>query len=110
MPTFKSITSYFLSVLRLTAEQIKGALREEFFVQSIDNLNQTLYYLKSRRGAKTPDYLFIFEGNKYIFEIGGQKKGFSQFKGISDQYNKYIISYPGISQNNKIPLIMFGFV
>jgi len=102
---FRQVLNY-----RLTDEQLRGALREEFFTQSIGYLNQPLYYLKSKRGAKTPDYLFIFNGNKYIFEIGGQKKGFSQFKGISDQYKKYLVVYPGVSQNNKIPLILFGLL
>jgi len=102
---FRQVFNY-----RLTDEQLRGALREEFFTQSIGYLNQPLYYLKSKRGAKTPDYLFIFNGNKYIFEIGGQKKGFSQFKGISDQYKKYLVVYPGVSQNNKIPLILFGLL
>lgn len=102
---FRQVFNY-----RLTDEQLRGALREEFFTQSMGHLNQPLYYLKSKRGVKTPDYLFIFNGNKYIFEIGGQKKGFSQFKGISDQYKKYLVVYPGVSQNNKIPLILFGLL
>ncbi len=102
---FRQVFNY-----RLTDEQLKGALREEFFVQTISHLNQPLYYLKSKRGVKTPDYLFIFNKDRYIFEIGGQKKGFSQFKGISDQYNKYVVSYPGVSQSNKIPLILFGLL
>lgn len=74
---FRQVFNY-----RLTDEQLRGALREEFFTQSIGYLNQPLYYLKSKRGAKTPDYLFIFNGNKYIFEIGGQKKVFPNLKGF----------------------------
>jgi Predicted ATPase (AAA+ superfamily) len=94
---------------RLANDQLKGALKEEFFVQALKN-NNKLYYLKSNRGKKTPDYLLLYQGKKYIFEIGGPKKGYSQFKGVSNDYEKYLITYPGISQKNKIPLILFGFL
>jgi len=94
---------------RLPDEQLKGALKEEFFVQALKN-DQQLYYLKSKRGKKTPDYLFPYQGKKYVFEIGGPKKTYSQFKGLSDNYEKYLITYPGINQKNKIPLVLFGFL
>jgi len=94
---------------RLANDQLKGALKEEFFVQALKN-NNKLYYLKSNRGKKTPDYLLLYQGKKYIFEIGGPKKGYSQFKGVSNDYEKYLITYPGINQKNKIPLILFGFL
>jgi len=95
---------------RLSADQLLGAQREEFFVQAVHATGYPLSYLKSKRGKKTPDYLLLLNGKKYIFEIGGPKKGFSQFKGIGSDYDKYTITYPGISGKNKIPLVLFGLL
>ena len=38
-----------------------------------------IHYLKTKRGAKTPDYLL---GDGTVIEIGGKGKGFSQFKDV----------------------------
>jgi predicted AAA+ superfamily ATPase len=102
---FRSVFQY-----RLSADQLLGAQREEFFVQAVQATSYPLSYLKSKRGKKTPDYLLLINGKKYIFEIGGPKKGFSQFKGIGASYHKYTITYPGMSGKNKIPLVLFGLL
>lgn len=95
---------------RLLPDQIDGALKEEFFVHSLYQAGYTLFYLKSKRGAKTPDYLLLDQNKKYIFEIGGKKKGYSQFKGINSSYQKYIVTFPAVREKNKIPLILFGLL
>jgi hypothetical protein len=40
------------------------------------------HYLKTKRGAKTPDYLVEHEKDRFVIEIGGKGKGREQFKGI----------------------------
>jgi len=47
-----------------------GAIREEFFVDTIASLGFTPQYLKTERGKKTPDYLI----GETVFEIGGATK------------------------------------
>jgi len=47
---------------------------------------------------------------RYIVEIGGKSKGFSQFKGISDKYKKIIATYPYLKKDSSIPLFYFGFI
>ncbi len=56
-----------------------GALREEFFIESIRSCGFKYNYLKSTRGAKIPDYYISNKDNSYIIEIGGKGKGREQF-------------------------------
>ncbi|MFH0763949.1 MAG: AAA family ATPase [Candidatus Omnitrophota bacterium] len=58
-----------------------GGLREDFFVGALKALGKEVFYLKSMRGQKTPDY-FIRDLQDIVFEIGGKGKGRSQFKGM----------------------------
>lgn len=58
-----------------------GGLREDFFVEAFRAMGKTVFYLKSTRGTKTPDYL-IRDLEDIVFEVGGKAKGKSQFKGI----------------------------
>jgi hypothetical protein len=46
------------------------------------SLGMEMFYLKSMRGQKTPDYL-VRDDVEIVFEIGGKGKGRSQFKGIN---------------------------
>lgn len=75
-----------------------GTIRETFFA------NQVLVNNKLNI-AKEGDFLV---DEKYIFEVGGKNKNFSQIKDIS---NSYVVS-DGIEVglNNKIPLWLFGFL
>jgi hypothetical protein len=59
-----------------------GGLREDFFVEMMLIRDIPVYYLKSKQGAKTPDYLIDYQDNKVIIEVGGKGKGRTQFKGI----------------------------
>jgi hypothetical protein len=45
---------------------------------------------------------------KYLFEVGGKGKGFSQIKDIPDSY--VIADEIEIGYGNKIPLWMFGLL
>jgi len=76
----------------------QGTLRETFF------LNQ-LQVLHSINGSEKSDFLV---DNKYTFEIGGKNKSRKQLTGIENAF----IAADNIeySQQNKIPLWLFGFL
>ncbi|MFC1476600.1 hypothetical protein ACFL5S_01395, partial [Fibrobacterota bacterium] len=86
-----------------------GALREDFFVETMRMKNFPMHYLKSKRGAKTPDFLITIENEDCIIEVGGKGKGREQFKGISLE-KKIIFTHPSVSQGIKRPLFLLGFV
>jgi len=90
-------------------EECIGELREDFFVEILKMKNYELYYLKIKRGKKTPDYYVRLKDKDLIFEIGGKGKGRSQFKGIEAK-NKIILTHPGIIEKGKIPLFFIGFI
>jgi predicted AAA+ superfamily ATPase len=74
-----------------------GALRETFFANQL------------RAGGHdvlAPDKGDFLVDGKFLFEIGGSQKGFSQVKDIPDSY----IASDGIELGfgNKIPLWLFG--
>lgn len=73
----------------------KGAFREEFFVNHL----RDVCYVKGERGEKTPDFRF---GGTTI-EVGGESKKTYQ--------NPDYIASDGLStENNRIPLFLFGFL
>ncbi len=76
----------------------KGNLRESFFI------NQVMYKHKIQI-PKQGDFLL---DEKYLFEIGGKKKGYKQ---IADLPNSFVVSDDiEIGYKNKIPLWLFGFL
>ncbi len=85
-----------------------GGLREDFFVGTFKALGQEVFYLKSFRGSKTPDYL-LQDPQDIVFEVGGKGKGKSQFKGI-DVCKKIILSDGFDVTNTKKPLFMLGLL
>ncbi len=73
----------------------KGSLREEFFVNHL----RDLCYIKGKRGEKTPDFRY----NDFLIEVGGVSK--------SRHQNPDYIAVDGLAtEENKIPLFLFGFV
>ena len=62
---------------------------------------------------KTPDIRMPTQGDlvadgKWLFEVGGKSKGFSQIKGID---NSYVVSDNiDIGFGKKIPLWLFGLL
>lgn len=70
-------------------------------------LEKEVFYLKNKRGAKTPDYLLELDGRKIICEVGGKRKGTQQFKGIN--INEKIVFADGIDSTGiKRPLMLAG--
>lgn len=82
-----------------------GALREDFFAESMGNLGIEFNYLKSKRGEKIPDYVM----DRVVFEIGGTSKGTSQFKGFASE-KKIILTQPGTMDEMRRPLFLVGML
>ncbi len=75
-----------------------GTIREGFFA---NQLKESHKVTTSKQGD------FIVDG-KYIFEIGGEKKGFKQIKDLE---NSYVVQDTDSTEDNrKIPLWLFGFL
>jgi len=82
----------------LCLEKDKGNIRETFFVSQLIYKHK-LYYLDKG------DFLV---DEKYIFEIGGKNKDFSQLKGLSNGY--LAVDDIEVGFDKKIPLWLFGFI
>ena len=65
------------------------------------------HYLKTKRGAKTPDFLVEQGDEAVVVEIGG--KGREQFKGIKVG-KKLILSHSPEVRSNKKPLSLLVFI
>lgn len=85
-----------------------GALREEFFAEMMIAKGVPFNYLKSTRGAKTPDYLVQADDGSYVIEIGGPGKGREQFKGFDGKKNLILVHGNEIT-GIKRPLFLIGF-
>jgi predicted AAA+ superfamily ATPase len=85
-----------------------GALREEFFAEMMIAKGISFNYLKSTRGAKTPDYLVQSDDGSYVIEIGGPGKGREQFKGFDGKKN-LILAHSNEITGIKRPLFLIGF-
>ena len=89
--------------------QCLGAIREDFFAEMLTIKDYKFHYLKTKRGAKTPDYLVEYDKEKIVIEIGGKGKGRSQFKGINVE-KKLILSGDPNAAGDKKPLSLIGFI
>ncbi len=75
-----------------------GTVRETFFMQTLSLIHNVTY-------PKKGDFLV---NNKYLFEVGGRNKGFSQIKDIKNSF--VALDDIEVGHNNKIPLWLFGFI
>ena len=82
-----------------------GAIREDFFTDSMKYLGFEFNYLKSQRGKKTPDYAL----NNTVIEVGGTSKNPTQFKGFPSKKN-IILTHPGKIDALHRPLFMAGML
>jgi uncharacterized protein len=91
-------------------DEALGGLREDFFVESMRMCRQTVFYLKTTRGGKTPDYL-MDDGMRenIVIEIGGKGKGRQQFKDVSVD-RKIIFTHSDQADTLKRPLFMLGYL
>lgn len=86
-----------------------GGLREDFFTEMLTMANFNFQYLKSVRGAKTPDYMIETPTGSLIAEIGGHGKGREQFKGISGK-KQVIFTHSNRTDGIRAPLFLAGFL
>jgi len=89
-------------------ESAIGALREEFFAEMMICKGISFNYLKSTRGAKTPDYLVQSGAESWVIEVGGPGKGREQFKGFDGKKN-LILAHGNETTGLKRPLFLIGF-
>lgn len=85
-----------------------GPLREDFLVETFRALGKEVFYLKSMRGQKTPDYL-IRDFEDIVLEVGGKGKGKSQFKGV-DVKRKIIFADGYDMTDARRPLFLAGLI
>lgn len=86
-----------------------GGIREDFVIETLKSNGINPFYLKSTRGAKTPDFIIPFGNRDIIVEVGGKSKGREQFKGI-EKTEKMILVHSDAADGIKYPLFMLGFV
>jgi predicted AAA+ superfamily ATPase len=86
-----------------------GAIREDFFAEMLTMRGYTFHYLKTKRGAKTPDFLVEYEKDKLVIEIGGKGKGREQFKGVKVE-KKLVLSHDPKAGSDQKPLSLIGFL
>ena len=90
-------------------EKALGGIREDFFIEAMRMAGHSVQYLKSVRGAKTPDYIIKNDSKDLIIEIGGKSKGREQFKGIRDAKG-IILSHSLETNDIRRPLFLAGML
>ena len=75
-----------------------GNLRETFFFNQLKAVSEVT-------SANKADFTV---DNKYVFEVGGKKKGYEQIAGLQDAY--LALDNLEYGFNNKIPLWLFGML
>lgn len=90
-------------------ERCIGAIREDFFAEMLTMKGYRFHYLKTKRGAKTPDFLVEHGNERVVIEIGGKGKGREQFKGIRVE-KKLILAHHPEGKGHKKPLSLLGFL
>lgn len=96
-------------LLYKTYDEAIGSIREDFFAETMLISNNSFSYLKSKRGAKTPDYLVKGNNLELVIEIGGKGKGIGQFKDITAK-NKIRLVHSDETRGNKRPLFLIGYL
>ena len=82
----------------LVALPNSGTMRETFFLNQLRHSHAVTY---------PPQGDFIVDG-KWLFEVGGQGKGFGQIKDLPDSF--VVNDDTEVGFGNKIPLWLFGFL
>ena len=90
-------------------EDAVGGLREDFFVEAMKQAGIRFQYLKSTRGAKTPDFLIEDASSRLAIEIGGRGKGREQFKGVKID-RKLVFAHSPAPERHRLPLFLLGFL
>lgn len=76
----------------------KGKVRETFFASMLAEGHEVAYPKKGD----------LFVDNRYLFEVGGKGKGFTQIKDLPDSF--VVADDLPVGLGNKLPLWLFGFL
>jgi len=99
----------FREILAKQYDFLTGSVREDFFILSMRMAGyKEVYYLKGRKGEKTPDY--YIPSKRLVLEVGGRSKSLSQFKFSGKDVKKIILTYPGTIREGTAPLVATGFL
>ena len=85
-------------------------MREDFAADALARAGISFTYLKSVRGAKTPNFLIEQEGESFIIEVGGPGKSMTQFKNSPATFRKILFCDQVAVGENKLPLFMLGYL
>jgi predicted AAA+ superfamily ATPase len=85
-----------------------GPLREDFFAEAMTMSGRRFFYLKSSRGAKTPDFLVQDVSGEIVIEVGGKGKGRKRFKDLVSK-EKIVLTHSDDSEGDKRPLFIIGY-
>lgn len=85
-----------------------GGLREDFATTMFRYLGLEYSYLKTTKGKKTPDFLLEHKGQKIVCEIGGQGKGYGQFKDLDNYDIKLVFKHGDSIKKEDLPLFLLG--
>lgn len=105
----KILMSPPIRLLYRDVEDALGGLREDFFVEVMKQAGIRFQYLKSTRGAKTPDYLIQDAPTRLAVEIGGPGKGRQQFKGVEID-RKLVFAHSPAPERMQLPLFLLGYL
>ncbi|MEN8148860.1 MAG: AAA family ATPase [Planctomycetota bacterium] len=86
-----------------------GGLREDAAVEMLRSAEIDCEYLKSTRGAKTPDFLVRSSEGDLVVEVGGKGRGRSQFKGVTVD-RKLVFVHGERNDGMFRPLHLLGFL
>ena len=98
-----------IRLLYRDVEDALGGLREDFFVEAMKQAGIRFQYLKSTRGAKTPDFLIQDAPTRLVVEIGGPGKGRQQFKGVQVD-RKLVFAHRPAPERMQLPLFLLGYL
>ena len=90
-------------------EDAIGGLREDYFAEALKQAGLSFQYLKSTRGAKTPDFMIEDGPAGVAVEVGGRGKGRQQFKGVKIE-QKIVFAHTDTPQSGRLPLFLLGFL
>ena len=98
-----------LRCLHHPLDKARRGLREDFVALAMRQAGIPLDYLKGTRGQKTPDFHFKHAGESIVLEVGGKKKGRSQFKGTQAD-RKIVLGESTAMGRDHRPLHLLGFL
>jgi uncharacterized protein len=98
-----------LRLLYRSLEEARGGLREDYVALAMRQAGIPLHYLKTTRGAKTPDFQIQYQETSVVLEVGGKGKGRTQFKGFTAD-RKIVLGEGATADRDRLPLHLLGFV